>query len=113
MIKSQKIWFWAGVSLLIIPEILWSPITNVAWSFIRYSNNSIPLRDNWLMNTGNINWLSLVLFLQFIGAVLLSYTIFVGLKGFKRAVLSFVSIVIVLVTLLLFASSLSLRTIGF
>lgn len=26
MTKNQKIWFWVGVALFAIPEILWSPV---------------------------------------------------------------------------------------
>lgn len=29
MTKNQKIWFWVGVALFVVPEILWGPVLGV------------------------------------------------------------------------------------
>lgn len=48
MQKTQKLWLSLALSLFLIPEILWSPISNFAYIFFENSNNTLPLRINFI-----------------------------------------------------------------
>lgn len=67
--KTQKIWLWIFGAMFIIPEILWSPILNFYYEFYQSSFTSFihPLRNNFLQNSDNSNYLKFILFLQFLG----------------------------------------------
>ena len=73
MNKIQKIWMWIFVAMFAIPEILWSPITNFYYEFFQSSKTSYvqPLRNNFLQVSDNSSYLKFVMFLQFLGLLLL------------------------------------------
>lgn len=112
MTKNKKLWLYAGLALFAIPEILWSPIINFLWPLIKYSNHSIPVRNNWLMSPDNINWLSVFLFVQFFGALACSI-ILLSEKYISHKLAGLLSAIIALVIIILFGLSITLRSIGF
>ena len=69
MIKMQKIWLWVFVVMFAIPEILWSPVLNFYYQFWQsgWTNNTQPLRDNFLQNPNNWNFLKIVIFFELLG----------------------------------------------
>lgn len=119
MKKNQKIWLWTGLALTLLPELLWSPVMNYVYSELSpLKSGSVQiLRENMLMDPHNINWLSFVLLIQFIGSVFVVGSIWrsrlsngVNIASKVLAViLSFFSAII----LLLFLMSISFRSIGF
>ena len=69
MTKSQKIWLTVSAGLFLIPEILWSPIINFTYSFVKPTihGSAQIFRDNFLINLDNTNLILLILFLQNVG----------------------------------------------
>lgn len=72
MSKMQKGWLWIFGAMFVVPEILWSPIINLYYEFYQsgYSGNVQPFRNNFLQNSDNLNYLKLVICLEFIGITL-------------------------------------------
>jgi hypothetical protein len=114
MTKQQKIWFWVGVAVAALPEIFWSPVGNLVYSFYQNTNETIIMRPNWLSHSDNINWLSAILFLQFIGLTLATAAFFSSKPKSPTAwVFGIALSLLSLFVLLLFGLSVSLRNIGF
>jgi len=76
MTKKQKIWMWIFIAMFAIPEILWSPITNILFSFFSKPINGAPsiLRSNVLFDYGHDTILKTVILVQLIGSTI--FTIF-------------------------------------
>lgn len=70
--KKQKIWTWIFLAMFLVPEILWSPISNFYFELLQTSKSggTYPFRDNFLQNSDNLNYLKIVILLQFIGLLL-------------------------------------------
>jgi len=65
MNKSQKIWLWISILLFIIPEILWSSIGNVLYSFFQSGKiNPSIFRNNFLLEYKNESLLKLFIIIQ-------------------------------------------------
>ena|ERR1700733_7569769 len=73
MTKIQKVWLWIYAGLFVVPEVLWSPVVNFYYQFIKgmHVSNVPPLRNNFLQNIDNTIWLKLVIFIQALGILLL------------------------------------------
>ena len=69
MNKKQKIWLGVFLGMFIVPEILWSPVTNVVYGLIQNSNHVKSFRSNFLTNSDYNVFLILFLFIQFIGLI--------------------------------------------
>jgi hypothetical protein len=118
MNKIQKLWLTIFLAIFIIPEILWSPLMNYIYSLtVPLMNGSVQVvRNNFLLQTQNINLYNSVVFIQFLGIFLaFIYWIVVGRKVQNK--LMFWSIVLLffilsLVTLIVFGLSVSLRHIA-
>ena len=104
MTKSQKIWFWVSAVLFLLPEILWSPIVNLIDAFLQNSNNTVIFRDNFLMDSDNLNFLLIALFVQFLGVLVSSVIIIKSNfnKGLKIFLASLFVILLVITGLVLF-----------
>ncbi len=107
MTKVQKIWFTAGFLMFLIPELLWSPIINISLDFFGGDNVGV-LRENFLMNSDNINSLIFVLSLQTIGLLLSSFILYKSsikkiLKIFISLILYFLLIISGFITFLAFS----------
>ncbi len=63
MTKGQKIGFWAVLGLFILPEVLWSPVGNFIYAFIK----DRPFRNNALMHSDFRGFALFIVSLQFIG----------------------------------------------
>lgn len=115
MTKQQKVWFWIGVAVAALPEILWSPVGNFVYGFINdkmYGGDAF--RASFLTNSDNINWWSSVLFLQFIGIAFATAAFFSSKpKSHADWVFGVALSLLSLFVLLLFGLSVSLRNIGF
>ena len=104
MSKIQKIWMWVSFGMFLVPEILWSPIINFYYEFFQSSktSNVQPFRFNFLQNSDNINYLKLVIFIQFIGLLLLIVTLIKNKRNIKN--INYILIMIPLVIALLLIS---------
>lgn len=80
MTKSQKLWFWVGAALFVVPEVLWSPVANLVYEFTQSSNRTESLRQNFLTNPDNITSLNCVLFLQGVGILFLVFVLLTNKK---------------------------------
>ncbi len=62
MNKNYKILFWIGLLLFIVPELLWSPVANVYYTFFQSGSNIVLLRDNFITSAGyNLVYKGLIL----------------------------------------------------
>lgn len=108
MNKKQKIWLWIFLAMFILPELLWSPILNIADSVLQNNNNSTIFRPNFLMNLNNTNLLLFVLIIQIVGILgTIVFTIKLkfskALKVFLLLILLLILIIVILITSLLFS----------
>jgi membrane protease YdiL (CAAX protease family) len=62
MTKNQKIWLGVFLAMFLVPEILWSPVSNIIFGLIK----DMPYRNNFLIQTDNRSLLATVIFLQFL-----------------------------------------------
>ena len=69
MTKRQKIWLWVSVAMLVVPEVLWSPITNYIFSFFAPTimGSSQILRNSFLFDYKYESLLGTMLFIQLAG----------------------------------------------
>lgn len=115
MTVKKRLWFWLGLALAVIPEILWSPVGNYLYEFWtnHLSGNSLPFRDNWLLVPMNINYFSFVLLVQSIG-LLIATTAWVLAcpKSGQKILVGSIGYGLSLIVLFLFGLSVSLRSIG-
>jgi hypothetical protein len=63
MTKNQKIWFLIFLAMFAVPEVLWSPVSNVIFGLIK----DVPYRINFLTQADNRDWLITIIFAQFLG----------------------------------------------
>jgi hypothetical protein len=80
MTKNQKIWFAVFLAMFLVPEILWSPIGNFYYELLQTtkSGGTYPIRENFLTNSDNVDFLRFILLLQFIGALITLLIAFVS-----------------------------------
>lgn len=110
MTKKQKVWLWVFLIMFIIPELLWSPVSNIVYGLIQNSNHVKNLRTNFLTNPDNINIFLIVIFVQLIGSLfgfLLTTKSHVNL--WLKILLIIITLFILLTTGLVFFISFSLR----
>ncbi len=100
--KKQKIWLWISGALFLIPELLWSPISNLYYQLTQTSKSggTFPFRYNFLQNSDNLNYLKFVVLLQFLGVLI---TLILALKNrvIKNKVLKYFFIALLAILLLL------------
>ena len=119
MTKVQKIWLGIFLAMFIVPEILWSPVGNFLYSMYKPSQQgSIQvLRNNFLLNSENINILSTVLFIQMAGLLFSGIFLVVVHKSIKNKILLWASSILLflaaVIAFFLFGLSVSLRHFGF
>ena len=63
MTKKQKIWFAVFLAMFAVPEVLWSPVSNVIFGLLK----DMPYRDNLLTGTDNKDLMVFTVFVQFLG----------------------------------------------
>ncbi len=83
MQKSHKIWLGIFSAMVIVPELLWSSVGNLIYEFSQSSSNTVPFRVNFLTDSDNITFLSVVLFIQSLGLLCSAVTL---LKGNRNIV---------------------------
>lgn len=117
MTKKQKIILYSFLGMFIIPELLWSPVGNLFYELSQTgkSGGVKPFRLTFL--DSNVNALSTILFVQFLGATLsVIYLIYLN-KRIKRKPLLWFGVIILgllaITTFYLFGFSINLRNIGF
>lgn len=87
MTKVQKVWLSVFLAMFILPELLWSPVGNFWYESSQKTNHVVPLRNNFLVETGNINIWSNIMLFQFFGLIgLCIYLIFIR-KNFTKKLL--------------------------
>ena len=102
MTKKQRIWLWIFIAMFAIPEILWSPVANFYYELSQTSKSggTHPFRYNFLQNSDNLHYLRLVIFLQFMGLLLLLASV-VKNKPFKNKSLKYFLIALLSILLIL------------
>jgi hypothetical protein len=72
MSKMQKIWLGIFASMFLVPEILWSPVMNYAYSLFAptVKGSYQLLRYNFLFGYQQENLLKFIIFIQFLGIIL-------------------------------------------
>ena len=99
MTKRQKVGFGVVFALFIIPELLWSPVGNFIYAFIK----DRPFRDNAFMHSDYRGVLLFIVLLQFIG-ISSALVIFLRNKTYQSfkagRVLVFIVSIVTLATLL-------------
>lgn len=118
MTKKQKVWLWIFLGMFLVPEVSWSSVFNVIYSFFMpLENGSIQVfRQNFLQNRDNINIYSSILFIQFLGLLLLSVYLAklnLEIKKWYLWVLVAVLLILTIITFFIFGLSVQLRSIGF
>lgn len=114
--KKQKIWLWIFGAMFAIPEIVWSPVLNFYYEFWQsgWSGNVHPIRNNFLQNSDNLNYLKLIFFIQSIGLILFLISLIKNRKSIKLSnylLLIVLSIIILLLVafVLYFALAVKMR----
>ena len=118
MTTKQKAWSFIFTAMFALPEILWSPIINYIYELSQtsHSGGTHPYRYNFLQHPDNINLLSTVLFIQFLGLTLTLISLIVlnlKLKKWYLWALAFVLLILTIIAFFVFGLSISLRSIGF
>ena len=70
MTKNNKLLFWIGLGLFVIPELLWSPVANIYYTFFQSGSHIIPLRENFITSGGYDIWYKVVVFLELSGLII-------------------------------------------
>ena len=70
--KTQKIWLFIFLAMFIVPEVLWSPVTDFYYQLLQTNrtSNIISLRDNFITNSSDNNYFRIVTFMQLAGLIL-------------------------------------------
>lgn len=109
--KNKKLWFWIGLSLFVIPEVLWGRVVFILRSLFTSCNVCEP---TWsLLSSANFtdNWVTFLIFLEALGLIL---SIIFAPGGRRTSLmLRTLLLIILLVTLLVGVASIQLRSIGF
>jgi len=106
MTKVQKTWLWVFGAMVVVPEVLWSPVINLYYEFFQssYSGYVKPFNNNFLQNSDNLKYLKFVISLQFIGAVLFFMFWIINKKSVNSKlwfwIILFASLFVVLVSFL-------------
>ena len=97
--QNRKIWLGIFLAMFIVPEILWSPVGNFYYQFIKGMrvSNVLPFRNNFLQNPDYFFWLKLIFVIQSIG--LLGAIVIVS--KYQHSKWKWITIVILLCVLLL------------
>lgn len=102
MTKKHKIILIISILLFIIPEILWNPISNFVSIFL--TGNTI--RNNFIMNYDNRDYLLISLFTQLIGLVIVLRLYLINknrlLKNFSSIIIFFLSIMLLITFFILY-----------
>ncbi|OGE94751.1 MAG: hypothetical protein A3B10_04250 [Candidatus Doudnabacteria bacterium RIFCSPLOWO2_01_FULL_44_21] len=115
MTKKQKIWLWVSLGIFVIPEIVWSPIVSLFYSFAQNSNNAQLLRSSFLYHPDNRNILTSILFLQFLGLLLTTILLIKLNLKLKKPILWLLIVflfILTIITFFLFGFSVAFNGIG-
>ena len=66
----QKTWLWIFGVMFLVPEVLWSPVSNFIYSFYIGGNTPAILRDNFLIHSDYRKLAIVVIFIQCLGVFL-------------------------------------------
>lgn len=118
MKKIQKLWLGLFLIMFIMPEVLWSPVGNGIYElYLSHFGNTHPFKNNFLQNSDNINILSTVLFIQFLGLFAGLVYLLVLQKLIQHKAVLWLAIIFLtiaaIVTFFVFGISVSMRSIGF
>jgi hypothetical protein len=110
MTKIQKITLGIFLAMFIVPEVVWSPVGNLAYSLLQNSNHAQVFRLNFLTSSDNINFLLFLLFFQLIGIIgSLVLIVQAKINLWIKSILIFILLLLLLITGLLFYIAFSLR----
>lgn len=114
MTKKQKGLLWLFGAMFLIPEILWSPILNFAYSILESRNVPTILRDNFLISSNYRGLAILVIFIQCIGA-LLSLILILKTKNslYFKLIFLIITVILFIVSFLIFIYLLATINMGY
>ena len=101
----KKILFIISLCFFIVPEILWSPLSNIMYSVLKpaMSGSTQILRINFLTNFENINLLLIVIFIQILGLVSSIFLIFkLNSNRWFQFSLSLILLVFLIISIVIF-----------
>ena len=101
MSRIQKYLLWLFGAMFLVPEILWSPIVNFYYELSQtsVSGSTHPLRDNFLQNSDNLDYLKIVFFVQSI-SLLIFIIIFIKSRQSIKVPLPIFSIITIILLLI-------------
>lgn len=117
MKKIYKVLLGVFMAMFLVPELLWSPAGNFVYEFLSDTAYVRPFRKSFLFEFGNDNFLSTVLFTQFLGV----FSTFIWLIVFHKHIpnkITFwsaltIAFLLSIVLFFCFGLSISLRNFGF
>lgn len=78
MTKNHKLFFWIGLGLFLIPELLWSPVFNYVYELLQLGSNDIAhLRESFLTNNQSYGffWYGFIVAIQLVGLMMMAKTL--------------------------------------
>jgi len=106
MTKIQKIWLWIFIAMFAIPEILWSPVINFIYIFVKNSDPAQLFRVNFLTEAGPSFLYRAIVLVQLIGICGFLFIIVKNTKNiFKKwqyYILLVLGLILVLLTFFVF-----------
>jgi len=106
MSKIQKIWMWIFIAMFAIPEILWSPVENFIYIFIRNSDPPQLFRTNFLTEAGPSFLYRMIVLIQLIGLLGFLFILMKNKKNIHRRwhyyILLILDLLLILLTFFVF-----------
>ncbi|KKP32756.1 MAG: hypothetical protein A2312_01520 [Candidatus Staskawiczbacteria bacterium RIFOXYB2_FULL_32_9] len=104
--KIQKSLLWLFGAMFLVPEILWSPVSNFIYIFIDNSDPAKPLRLNFLTEGNPTNLYRTIVFMQLAGLFSFLFLLIKNKRGLFRGwlfyILLLIDITLILLTLFVF-----------
>jgi hypothetical protein len=98
MSRIQKVWLGIFTAMFVVPEMLWSPVINLVYSFLQNSNNVKVFRPNFTTNSDNTNLLIFFLAFQLTG--LIGALVLISKAKFNLWVKSILILILLLMSIL-------------
>lgn len=98
--------------MFIVPEVLWSPVSNLVYDLLQNSNNVQIFRPNFLTDSDNTNLLLYFLAFQLVGIVsslIMALRSKLNINIWLKSLIIFILLVISIINGLVFYIAFSLR----
>ncbi len=110
MPRIQKVWLGIFTVMFVVPEMLWSPVITLVYSFLQNSSNVKVFRPNFITNSDNTNLLLFFLAFQLTGLIgALVLILKVKFNLWFKSILILILLLMLIITGLVFYIAFSLR----